>query len=115
MSLQRLNYLLLRNVLPFNFGMTHDHWIKLWDDFPKLRGILVSQEDPRTWSPERIAQVNNHAQEQNQLYEHLMSLSDEEFCKQVDQLRKEQSASDESGYCEECGGEIPNECDGHCE
>lgn len=83
MSLRRVNHLMLTGVLPFNFGMTYEDWVRLYKN-PSLQSLVGS--DPATWTPERIERVNAQAKEEKELYERLMALSDEEFYNEVDRL-----------------------------
>ena len=86
MSLSRLNYLLMRDVLPFNFGMTYKDWERFWDEHPDMRGRLCPEEDPRTWPEDRKALVDRTGREEKELADRLMKLSDDEFYAEVDRL-----------------------------
>ncbi len=87
MSLRRLNYIVMSNVLPFNFGMDYDAWVRLYAN-ESLRGLVGS--DPATWSAETIAEVNKRAKEETELCDRLMALPDDEFYAEVHRLEKEQ-------------------------
>lgn len=88
MSLMRLNYLLMRNILPFNFGMDYNAWVNLWNQ-NDLRELIGS--DPTTWSPELIERVNKRAKEETELYNRLTALPNEEFYAECDRLAKDDS------------------------
>jgi hypothetical protein len=90
MSLRRLNYLSMSGVLPFNFGMDYDAWVRLWNE-TSLRDLVGS--DPATWTPEQIEEVNKRAKEETELADRLMALPDDEFykeCNRLAALQKEQ-------------------------
>lgn len=83
MSIRRLNYLIQNDILPFNYGMNYDDWVQLYST-PNHRYLVVS--NPTTWTPEEITEINKKAQEENELCERLMKLSDEEFYAEVKRL-----------------------------
>jgi len=93
MSLRRLNYLSMSGVLPFNFGMDYDAWVRLWEQ-TSLRELVGS--DPATWTPEQIAEVNKRAKEENELADRLLSLPDDQFYAECKRLAKEQNDSDQA-------------------
>jgi hypothetical protein len=94
MSLRRLNYITMSGVLPFNFGMDYDAWVRLYAT-ESLRGLVGS--DPATWSPEQIAEVNKRAKEETELADRLMALPDDEFYAECKRLAAEQEQEDDEG------------------
>lgn len=84
MSLSRLNYMVMSNVLPFNFGMDYDAWVKLYETCPELVG-----SDPATWTEEERNIINQRAKEENELCDRLMKLPKEEFYAEVKRLKGE--------------------------
>lgn len=86
MSLARLNYITMSGVLPFNFGMDYDAWVKLYAN-ESLRGLVGS--DPATWTPQEVEEVNKRAKEETELCDRLMALGNEEFYAEVQRLQKE--------------------------
>lgn len=94
MSLMRLNYLLMSDVLPFNFGMDYQSWLRLWNEHPDMRGSLVPT-DPATWTPETIEAVNKNAKEETELCDRLMALDKDAFYAEVERLRNERSDDSE--------------------
>jgi hypothetical protein len=86
MSMARLNRIVMSGILPFNFGMDYDAWLKMYQT-ESLRSLVGS--DPATWTPEEIEEVNKIAKEENDLFDRLMSLGNEEFNAEVDRLSKE--------------------------
>jgi hypothetical protein len=86
MSLSRLNYLLMTDILPFNFGMTHQDWIYFYDNHTTTLPGLCPKEDPRTWPQEKIDLVNTIAQQELLLYARLMALPKEEFREEVGKI-----------------------------
>lgn len=87
MSLPRANRIVQEGVLPFNFGMSHEDWLRLWQTAPDLRPLVGG--DPTTWTPEQIAEVNRIAEEENELYRRLMGLPDDEFEREMKRLSEE--------------------------
>lgn len=93
MSLSRLNSLLMRGILTFNFGTDYEGWRKIYND-PKTRELCPS--DPATWTPEQVEAVNKAAREEVELADRLMALSKEEFSAEVDRLAKELSKEEQT-------------------
>jgi hypothetical protein len=87
MSRQRLNHMVMSGVLPFNFGMNYDDCLAFYDAHHGVFSELCPT-DPRTWSEETVAQVNQRAAEQIQLYERLQSLPDAEYYAEMEVLEK---------------------------
>ena len=86
MSLHRLNYITTSGVLPFNYGMDYDDWVKLYAN-EKLRGLVGS--DPATWTPDQIAEVNKRAKEETELADRLMALPASEFYAECQRLSEQ--------------------------
>lgn len=86
MSIMRLNYLLMRNILPFNFGMDYDAWVNLWNQ-NNLRELIGS--DPHCWTDELKEQVNQRAKDELALYNRLTALPNEEFYAECDRLAED--------------------------
>ena len=84
MSLRRLNYLLMREIIPFNFGMDYDSWVEFYNGNPTMRELCPT--DPATWSEETRQNLNNTAKEERELVDRLMKLSDDEFYSEADRL-----------------------------
>lgn len=93
MSLGRLNTLLMRGVVPFNFGMTYEGWVKLYADHPQWREHLCPT-DPATWREEKRERINRKAREETELVSRLMKLPDAEFDAELDRLVAEQERED---------------------
>ena len=91
MSIRRLNRVVMSGILPFNWGMDYDAWVRLYAQ-PDLRGLVGS--DPATWTPKAIEEVNRRAREETDLMDRLLSLPDEEFYAEVDRLEKELGEGD---------------------
>ena len=87
MSLNRLNSLLMSNILPFNFGMDYEAWVRFYDNAKGMPQLCPT--DPRTWDEAKIARVNATAQEQKELHARLMALSNDEFYAEVERLRED--------------------------
>jgi hypothetical protein len=85
MSLSRLNTLLMSNILPFNFGMDYQGWVRLWDEHPDTRGTLCPT-DPHTWNAATRAEVDERAAAEVALHNRLMALPDGEFRDEVARL-----------------------------
>ncbi len=78
--------------MPFNFGMNYDAWVNIYSN-DNFRGLCPS--DPATWSKDEKDTINKQAQEEIELCDHLMSLSDEDFYAEVRRLEDVSSQSDE--------------------
>ncbi len=91
MSLHRLNYLLMAEILPFNFGMDYQAWLEFYDK-TTLRELCPT--DPRSWSQETIDKVNRTAKDEKELADRLMALSDEEFYAEVERLKAVEEVKD---------------------
>jgi len=61
----------MSGIVPFNFGMDHQAWIKFYDnaDMPGL-----CSDDPRNWLSETVDRVNAKAKKENELVNGLMKL-----------------------------------------
>lgn len=84
MSLARLNRIVVSGLLPFNWGMDYEDWKALYASEPRL-----CHSDPSTWDAACINEVNANAQRERAEYERLMSLSSEEFNKELERITKE--------------------------
>ena len=88
MSLMRLNALVMSKIVPFNFGMDYDSWLKFYDaNHEKMPGLCP--DDPRTWTQEEINEVNQRAKEENELVDRMMALPKEEFYAELERLGKQ--------------------------
>ena len=88
MSYRRMQLMLIAQVLPFNFGMTYEDWLKQWNEVPDMRKLIGS--DPATWPQEQIDAVNEQAAKEQDLYDRMCSLSDEDFQSELKRLQEEQ-------------------------
>ena len=87
MSINRLNHLLMAQVIPFNYGMNYQDCLKFYDAYHGTLGQLCPI-DPRTWTQDTVDKVNKRAEEQTELVDRLMILPDDEFYAEVDKLRE---------------------------
>lgn len=87
MSLNRLNNLLMSDIIPFNFGMDYDACLQFYDANHETMSELCPT-DPQTWSQGTVDLVNQRAKEQHELVDRLMLLPDDEFYAEVDRLRE---------------------------
>ncbi len=81
--LNRLNIIIMSDVLPFNYGMDYDNYLKLWE----TGGLGELFSDPNKWSQEVIDKVNYFAIKENKLADYLLSLSEEKFHSTIDELQ----------------------------
>jgi hypothetical protein len=87
MSLNRLNKLLMYDIIPFNYGMDYASCLKFYDEFHDTMSELCTT-DPRSWSKDTVDMVNRRAKEQNELVNKLMAMPEDEFHDEVERIEK---------------------------
>lgn len=85
MNLNRLNYVVMSGVLPFNFGMDYADCLAFYDKH-KDRFPELCPTDPRGWTEEPKAATDKSAADEVALYNRLSAMPDEEFYAEVERL-----------------------------